>query len=114
LKLKGADLGWRKKCGVHSVSYTPAPHLKELEFENKLLAVRVSGIMKKAEIRFPSSLKGSRHLAKVDSKLAALIKEVGSVTVKLDPSESVYESLGISIIYQHHNGGTFRVEMHCT
>ena len=60
--------------------------------------------MKKAEIRFPSSLKGSRHLAKVDSKLATLIKEVGSVTVKLDPSESVYESLGISIIYQQLDG----------
>jgi DNA-3-methyladenine glycosylase II len=60
--------------------------------------------MKKAEIRFPSALKGSRHLSKVDSKLASLIKEVGSVTVKLDPSESVYESLGISIIYQQLHG----------
>ena len=60
--------------------------------------------MKKTEIRFPSSLKGSRHLAKVDPKFAALIKEVGSVTVKLDPSESVYESLGVSIIYQQLHG----------
>ena len=60
--------------------------------------------MKKAEIRFPSRLKGSRHLSKVDPKFAALIKEVGSVTVKLDPNESVYESLGISIIYQQLHG----------
>jgi DNA-3-methyladenine glycosylase II len=60
--------------------------------------------MKKTEIRFPSRLKGARHLAQVDQKFAALIKEVGSVTVKLDPNESVYESLGVSIIYQQLHG----------
>lgn len=57
-----------------------------------------------AEIRFPSALKGVRHLKKVDPVLGRIITEVGSFKLTLDPTESVYESLATSIIYQQLHG----------
>ena len=60
--------------------------------------------MKTKPSRFPEALRARRHLAKVDSKLGRVIDEVGPLKIELDPGETIYESLGISIVYQQLHG----------
>jgi len=60
--------------------------------------------MKKRSKRFPDALKATRHLTRVDALLGDLIKEVGGIKIELDPTETVYESLASSIIYQQLHG----------
>ena len=58
----------------------------------------------KNEVRFPSRIRAVRHLKAVDPKLAWVIEQVGPCTLTLDLNETLYESLGISIIYQQLHG----------
>jgi DNA-3-methyladenine glycosylase II len=43
-------------------------------------------------------------LAEVDSQLKEVIEKIGPMTIKLDPLETVFESLGTSILYQQLHG----------
>ena len=54
--------------------------------------------------RFPKALKASRHLSSVDKRLSRVIQGIGSVKIDLEPDESIFESLAISIIYQQLHG----------
>ncbi|MCL9684877.1 DNA-3-methyladenine glycosylase family protein [Legionella maioricensis] len=43
-------------------------------------------------------------LAEVDPQLKEVIEKIGPMTVQLDPQETVFESLGTSILYQQLHG----------
>lgn len=50
--------------------------------------------------KIPLEKKARTYLSKLDPKLNKLIQEVGPVTIEINEKESVYEALGVSIIYQ--------------
>ena len=54
--------------------------------------------------RFPHAIKASRHLSSVDKRLSKVIEGIGSVKIELEPEETIFESLAISIIYQQLHG----------
>ncbi|NDF14504.1 DNA-3-methyladenine glycosylase 2 family protein [bacterium] len=61
--------------------------------------------MKNPKIQvFPGSLRAARHLQKVDPHFAPVIRQVGRMRVELDPEETVFESLAVSILYQQLHG----------
>jgi DNA-3-methyladenine glycosylase II len=48
--------------------------------------------------------KARTHLSRVDPKLKIYIEKIGTMNVELDPEETVFESLGTSILYQQLHG----------
>lgn len=54
--------------------------------------------------RFPKALAAQRHLKKVDPKLRRIIEAVGPLKITIDPSETLFESLATSVIYQQLHG----------
>ena len=61
--------------------------------------------MKKSnEVPFPKALAARRSLPKADATFAPVISQVGKISITLDPKESVFQSLAVSIIYQQLHG----------
>ncbi len=54
--------------------------------------------------RFPQAIKAVKHLSAADPKLAAIIKKVGPLKIKLNTNETLFESLASSIVYQQLHG----------
>ena len=61
--------------------------------------------MKKSnELPFPKALAARRGLPKADPAFGPVISHAGRITITLNPKESVFQSLAVSIIYQQLHG----------
>jgi 3-methyladenine DNA glycosylase/8-oxoguanine DNA glycosylase len=61
--------------------------------------------MKKSnELPFPKALAARRRLPEADPAFRPVISHAGRISITLDPKESVFQSLAVSIIYQQLHG----------